>query len=94
MTTRNTLGLATAMVSVAALLSGCGGSSVQPAPVATPPATQSAQSITPWDHGVFYEKLPDGYGLMCVYARNGYDGGLSCDWPGHQAWVEAKAASK
>jgi len=80
--------------SAVALLTGCGGSSAQPEPPTTPPTTQSAQSLTPWDHGLFYEKLPDGYDLLCVYVDNGHNGGPSCDWPGHQAWVDAKAASK
>ena len=94
MAIRKALGLATVTVSAIALLTGCGSSNAQPKPVVTPPATQSAQGITPGYRGVFYEKLPDGYDMMCVYVDGGYDGGLSCDWPGHQAWVEAKAASK
>lgn len=56
---------------------------------ATPAATVQAKGMEP-NHGIYYERLKDGYLLTCEYADRGYGGGTSCDWPGHQAWVEKR----
>ncbi|MEO5949748.1 MAG: hypothetical protein ABIP74_05065 [Candidatus Saccharimonas sp.] len=74
------------------LLTGCGGGSVttpDPGPT-TPEVTAQSEGYEPSSHGVYYEKLPDGYDLMCVYARAGSSGGVSCDWEGHKTWLEKK----
>lgn len=33
-------------------------------------------------HYVFYQELPDGRRVMCVWAKWGNGGGPSCDWEG------------
>lgn len=71
-------------------IAGCGTSASVGgvAGPSTPAATAQANGISPI-HGLYYEKLKDGYLLTCEYASLGDGGGgPSCDWPGHQAWLE------
>lgn len=35
---------------------------------------------TPSVHYSFVQELPDGRKVLCVWAKSGYGGGLSCDW--------------
>lgn len=35
----------------------------------------------PKTHYTFYQDTPDGR-VLCVWAKSGYGGGLSCDWAG------------
>lgn len=73
-----------------ALLAACGSATGQQQGVAPTTPNASADAYQTSGQGVFTIKLPDGYNLMCVYARNYDSGGPSCDWPGHQAWKEAR----
>ncbi|WP_217181610.1 hypothetical protein [Streptomyces sp. AC495_CC817] len=34
----------------------------------------------PESHYTFEQELPDGGTVLCVWAKSGYGGGLSCDW--------------
>lgn len=36
--------------------------------------------LTPSDHYSFVQELQDGRKVLCVWAKSGYGGGLSCDW--------------
>lgn len=81
-------------LAVIGLLSGCAGNvpdTPPPSPAAAE-ATPSAVFVNPGDKGLFYITLPDGYELLCVYVDGGYEGGPSCDWEGHQAWLVERAA--
>lgn len=35
----------------------------------------------PTTHYTFEQELPDGTSVLCIWAKSGYGGGLSCDWP-------------
>ena len=45
----------------------------------------------PSSAGVFLQKLPDSREVVCVWARSGHSGGVSCDW--ESASVPAAADS-
>lgn len=85
--------IATACAIAAALavggIAGCAtsASSGGAAGPSRPAATAQPEGANP-GHGIFYQKLEDGYLLPCVYAWSGAGSGPSCDWPGHQAWLE------
>jgi len=36
--------------------------------------------LTPSTHYSFVQELQDGRKVLCVWAKDGYGGGLSCDW--------------
>jgi len=36
--------------------------------------------LTPGTHYSFVQELQDGRKVLCVWAKDGYGGGLSCDW--------------
>lgn len=36
--------------------------------------------LTPHTHYSFVQELQDGRKVLCVWAKDGYGGGLSCDW--------------
>ena len=83
--------MATIAMSVLALTAcASGGSAPEDPGPTTPPATAQPGSYEPYYHGSYYEKLPDGYDMLCVYAKSGNSGGVSCDWEGHRAWLEKK----
>lgn len=62
------LGALTALVAVAALLSGCGASN-DPTVPAGPGGFFRVANVT-----------VDGKSIPCVTWKDGYAGGLSCDW--------------
>lgn len=41
-----------------------------------------SSSHYPVSHYTFVQELPDGDSVLCVWAKDGYGGGLSCDWEG------------
>lgn len=53
------------------LLTGC-GSPLQ--------GTDAKGNKAPQHHYAFYQDLPDGRTVLCVWAKSGYGGGVSCDW--------------
>lgn len=74
-------------------LSACSTSSEGgDAPVSPPNDSQQAAGYTPGHHGVFYQPLPDGYQLLCVYARDARSGGPSCYWEDSTKWLAERAS--
>lgn len=63
-----------AAVLVAVSLAGCGASE--------PESAESGKQRTTETNYTFYQKLPNGERVLCVWAKDGYGGGLSCDWAG------------
>lgn len=68
--------LATAAALVlAASLTGCGTGSDEPTE-----SEREKYALDFMDSGTFNKKLPDGRTVLCIWAEEGYAGGLSCDW--------------
>lgn len=44
--------------------------------------TDTGDTQGPNIHGVFYQKIPNSGGkqVLCVWTKNGYSGGVSCDF--------------
>ena len=51
-------------------LSGCGQTA----------GVESGSGNAPVNHYTFWQELPDGARVMCVWAKDGRGGGLSCNW--------------
>lgn len=45
-------------------------------------SNEDTSQPAPDTHYSFYETLPDGQKVLCIWAKTGYGGGLSCDWVG------------
>lgn len=58
------------LLATAFLLVGCG----------TTDGAEDGSGNTPNTHYTFYQELPDGGRVLCVWAKSGYGGGPSCDW--------------
>ncbi len=43
---------------------------------------QETSRYYPETHYTFEQELPDGSAVLCVWAKSGEGGGLSCDWGG------------
>ena len=64
-----------AVVLLGGVLSGCasgGGGGVE-----------DGGDNVPATHYTFYQDVPNGGQVLCVWAKSGYGGGLSCDWDGY-----------
>lgn len=64
---------AAATLSAIVLLAGCG-----------PKEGAEISPNNPESHYTFEQELPDGGTVLCVWAKSGSGGGLSCDWAGVQ----------
>lgn len=62
--------LAFAAVLALLLLTACGGKTE---------GAESGVDSEPHSHYTFWQKTPNGQ-VLCVWAKSGYGGGLSCDW--------------
>jgi hypothetical protein len=98
---RSVSAAAAALITTALLLAGC-GSSVHD-------ATQNSTSTTsptehrwddkaeagqpPYYHYSYYQTLPDGYKLLCVYAADdSRAGGPSCNWEAYNKHLNDQKA--
>jgi len=59
--------------SAALLLSGCASEG------------QTIGTYAPESHYVFQQEVEPGKFVTCVWAKQGYGGGLSCDWVGYHS---------
>lgn len=66
--------LITAVVATAAVLALAGCGTVQ--------GDEKAGEPYPATHYTFYQELPNGNKVLCVWAKSGYGAGLSCDFAG------------
>lgn len=46
---------------------------------------ETVGTYAPQSHYVFQQEVESGRFVTCVWAKNGYGGGLSCDWVGYHA---------
>lgn len=62
--------LALLALAASLLLTGCGT------------GEENGGEHTPEKHYSFWQDLPNGEKVLCVWANSVYGGGLSCDWSG------------
>lgn len=64
-------GIVSALALASVFLVGCGTAEGEETPGKNYPPT----------HYSFYQDTPEGK-VLCIWAKDGYGGGLSCDWSG------------
>jgi len=73
---KRTLSVAAGAILVTLGLTGCSAGSANGG--STDPEINA--QLTPSTHYSFVQELQDGRKVLCVWAKDGYGGGLSCDW--------------
>ncbi len=68
--------IALALAAVLLAATGCGETEGAEDTGATDDGTNTS---TPESHYSFWQETPNG-DVLCVWAKDGYGGGLSCDW--------------
>ena len=78
---KRSLAIFGAAIALTASLTACssGDGNTSPAEEDKVVSTPSHEATTP-DTNVFIQNLPDGRQVLCVWAKRGNGGGLSCDW--------------
>ncbi|QFG14115.1 hypothetical protein I5G97_gp039 [Mycobacterium phage Curiosium] len=64
------IALAPSACILAMMLTGC----------SSPTVAADGTGSAPGEVTVHYVDLPDGRKVLCVFEKDGYGGGLSCDW--------------
>jgi hypothetical protein len=70
MTRTTAITRATLTAVILAVLAGCASTTTD---------TESVDA-TPHRRAAWVQPLPDGREVVCVFAKSGYAGGLTCDW--------------